>query len=438
MMANNWKEIRLGEIVDVTQGLAINVKTKHLLVEIGLPLLRITDLFHDNYSQFINKDKVPKQCIANHNEIIYTRTGQVGYVFKNKTGVVHNNCFKVTPKDDRVDRNFIYWFLYQKSIREYANLIASGSVQKDLTHAAFNSIKIKLPDLKTQCEIAVILNALEKRIENLNEMNQTLENIAQALFKSWFVDFDPVRAKAEGREPEGLDPEVAALFPDSFEESEIGPVPKGWKVRQVLEVADIVKGKSYKSSDLVTECSSALVTLKSFARGGGFRMDGFKPYIGDYKPEQVLKPGDLIVAYTDVTQAAELIGKPAIVIGTQRHNILVASLDVGIIRPNFLTTRQFLYGLFNQASFQSHTLAHTSGTTVLHLSKDAIGSFRFACPDIDSIRVFNLLAELVSSKCQLIINQMQSLTELRDSLLPKLITGQLNVVESKYSDEVTG
>jgi type I restriction enzyme S subunit len=236
MSSDSWKKYSMGDVVDVTQGLAINAKTKHLFRENGLPLLRIADLFSGSYSQFISGEEVPKQCIAHQEEIIYTRTGQVGFVFTNKIGVVHNNCFKVTPKNGILSREFLYWFLYQKKVREYANTIASGSVQKDLTHSAFKTIEIDIPDLRTQNKISSIFRSIDDRITLLHETNATLEAIAQALFKSWFVDFDPIRAKQQGRVPEGMDETTAALFPDSFEESELGLMPKGWKIRTVGDI----------------------------------------------------------------------------------------------------------------------------------------------------------------------------------------------------------
>ena len=224
---------------------------------------------------------------------------------------------------------------------------------------------------------------------------------------------------------------TAALFPDRFEESELGLVPKGWRVASVSQVADVVKGKSYSSKDLVEGNHTALVTLKSFERGGGFRLDGFKPYAGGYKPSQVVAPGDLIIAYTDVTQAAELIGKPAIVVGVENYTTLVASLDVGIVRPDQnQISRQFLYGLFRTENFQSHTYSHTSGTTVLHLAKDGVGSFTFSCPPIELVNAFSVIAESVAELRQTNIDQMRTLATLRDTLLPRLISGQLRLPEA--------
>jgi type I restriction enzyme S subunit len=303
----------------------------------------------------------------------------------------------------------------------------------NLNTGIIKALPLTLPSIPEQRELSVFLGALDNRITLLRETNATLEAIAQALFKSWFVDFDPVHAKQQGRTPEGMDEATAALFPDSFEKSEPGLVPKGWRFCSVSDVAEVVKGKSYSSKDLaVSHHQTALVTLKSFERGGGFRLDGFKPYTGSYKLSQVVQPGDLIVAYTDVTQAAELIGKPAIVVGVEDHKTLVASLDVGIVRPNAAqVSRQFLYGLFRTESFQSHTFAHTSGTTVLHLAKDGVGSFQFASPPIDLVNAFSEVAESLAERRQTNIDQMRTLATLRDILLPRLISGQLRLPEAE-------
>ena len=137
----------LGDLVELTQGLAINAKTKYMLADKGLPLLRITDLINENEVQFVNPAHAPEKCIANINDIIYTRTGQVGLVYKGRSGVIHNNCFKVIPNKKLIDSDYIFWFLSQNKVKKYANDVASGSVQKDLNHSAFKSIPIELPPL---------------------------------------------------------------------------------------------------------------------------------------------------------------------------------------------------------------------------------------------------------------------------------------------------
>jgi type I restriction enzyme S subunit len=306
--------------------------------------------------------------------------------------------------------------------------VITGSAQPQITIGHLSKKEFAVCSESEWPNIVEMLGTLDDRISLLRETNQTLEAIAQALFKSWFVDFDPVRAKAEGKLPEGIDAATAELFPDGFEESELGVVPKGWAVTSVGAIAEVVKGKSYSSKDLVENHKTALVTLKSFERGGGFRMDGFKPYSGTYKPTQVVSAGDLIVAYTDVTQAAELIGKPAIVVAVEEHDTLVASLDVGILRPDIKKCgRQFLYGLFKTDSFQSHTFAHTSGTTVLHLSKDGVGSFTFPLPPIEIVQKFEKIASAIAERNQINADEIRTLGALRDTLLPRLISGQLRI-----------
>jgi type I restriction enzyme S subunit len=360
---------------------------------------------------------------------MYGNGDTAGRVAVNKVPVTTNQaCCNLVVDTSKADYRFVYYFL----MGQYKALVdlKNGGAQQNLNGQLIKAFPITLPAISEQVEISTILESLDDRITLLRETNTTLEAIAQALFKSWFVDFDPVHTKMQGLAPEGMDDATAALFPDNFEESELGLVPKGWSISAVANVAEIVKGKSYSSKDLVDKHTTALVTLKSFERGGGFRMDGFKPYSGTFKPTQVVIPGDLIVAYTDVTQAAELIGKPAIVVGIEEHGTLVASLDVGIVRPDFsVCGRQFLYGLFKTDSFQSHTLAHTSGTTVLHLSKDGVGSFQFVLPHAGLINVFEDIATELAERRQINSDQVRALRLLRDTLLPRLISGQLSLSE---------
>ncbi len=274
--------------------------------------------------------------------------------------------------------------------------------------------------------MANILGTLDDKIELNRRMNETLEAMARALFKSWFVDFDPVRAKAEGRAP-GLPKLLADLFPDSFEDSELGEIPMGWEVTPLRALIDTTKGRSYKSEELV-ESDTALVTLKSFARGGGYRLDGLKSFAGTYNPEQIVKPGELVIACTDVTQAAEVIGRPAIVRGTSGYRRLVASLDTLIVRPRDSSmTRAFLYFLCGTEAFVAHTYAHTTGTTVLHLAKDAVPSFTFPRPLALLVQQFDAIAGPALDRIQTLEEESGTLASLRDTLLPKLISGEVPV-----------
>ncbi len=231
-----------------------------------------------------------------------------------------------------------------------------------------------------------------------------------------------------------MDPEIADLFPDRLVDSEIGEIPEGWEVETVGNHVKITKGRSYKSVEL-EESNTALVTLKSFIRGGGYKEDGVKEYTGPYKPEQIIEPGELIIALTDVTQAAEIIGKPAIVTPNNVYTTLIASLDVAILRPNEPVMKEFFYGLMNTYRFHRYAESFATGTTVLHLNSKGITTFEFALPDIQLCKVYSDITKLMLRKHEENTHLSRNLEALRDTLLPKLISGELRV-DDKIDVEV--
>ena len=175
--------VKIGELVDLRQGFAINAKSKCYISDkpTTLHLLRIADMRDDNYEIYIRED-IPNQFIATENDIIYTRTGQVGLVFKNKVGVVHNNCFTVTPKDSSVlNKDYLYYALRHVDFYRTATSLASGSAQPDLSHGAFKSIKIYLPDIDTQKHISDILRSLDEKIDLNRQINDNLTSTAYKL-----------------------------------------------------------------------------------------------------------------------------------------------------------------------------------------------------------------------------------------------------------------
>ncbi len=291
---------------------------------------------------------------------------------------------------------------------------------------------IKLPrDKAEQREIAHILGTLDDKIELNRRMNATLEAIARAIFKSWFVDFDPVHAKARGEQPYGMDAETAALFPDAFEDSELGPIPAGWRVTTLSKTVEVVKGRSYKSSE-IEQSNVALVTLKSINRGGGYNPQGLKPYTGKYRPEQIVSPGEIVVAFTDITQQAEVIGKPALVRGHPDYDSLIASLDLGIVRPMIVGMNiPYLYELLSTDGFQAHVLSYVNGSTVLHLNNRGIPSYRYPLPTPAVLAKFEALAQPLFDRISANEAESRTLAELRDTLLPKLISGEIRVSEAE-------
>ena len=210
--------------------------------------------------------------------------------------------------EGKTDNLFVYYLARNPILRAFAIHSMQGSTGRQRVMAdSLRSFEFSLPPIKEQRRIAHILGTLDEKIELNRQMNETLEAMARAIFKSWFVNFDPVKAKMEGRKPPCMDTETAALFPSAFQDSSLGKIPQGWEVEKIGNLVEIVKGRSYRSSEL-TESDVALVSIKSIMRGGGYRPDNLRPYTGKYNPEQIITPGELVMAYTDLTQEAEILG----------------------------------------------------------------------------------------------------------------------------------
>jgi len=411
-MAGEWREVTLGDAIELKRGYDLPSRDRR---EGPFPIVSSSGISGRHTEA---KAKAPGVVIGR-----YGTLGEVYYITEDYWPL--NTALYVRDFKGN-DPRFVSYFLRCLDFTAYSDKAAVPGLNRNDLHTA----QVLLPPLPEQRAIAHILGTLDDKIELNRRMSETLEAMARALFKSWFVDFDPVRAKAEGRDP-GLPQPLADLFPDSFEDSELGEIPKGWEVGRLGDLVETVKGRSYKSEELV-ESDTALVTLKSFARGGGYRADGLKPFTGTYKPTQVVQPGEIIMACTDVTQAAEVIGRPAMVRQSTRYQRLVASLDVLVIRAkSSLMTRSFTYLLCTTDTFAEHTYAHTTGTTVLHLAKETVPSFRLPLPTAKLIQAFDRFAAPTLTRIQQAELESELLAALRDALLPKLISGEMRVKDAE-------
>jgi len=385
--------------------------------------------------------------LCDYPSVIIGRKGAYrGVHYSNSPFYVIDTAFFVLPRVD-LNLKWVYYSLLTQDI----NGLDSGSAIPSTRREDFYALVTKVPPRKNQDSIVAQLDALNDKIELNRQMNATLESMAQALFKSWFVDFDPVidnalaagnpipeplKAKAKTRKALGdkrkpLPEEIQRQFPSSFVFSEeMGWIPEGWEEVQIKDIAKVIKGKSYKSSEL-KESETALVTLKSFNRGGGYRLDGLKEYTGAYKQEQEVFAGDLVIAYTDVTQAADVIGKPAMIINDARYKHLVISLDVAVVRPDIDCQKYFLYGIAQTERFQNHTLSYTTGTTVLHLGKNAVPDYMIALPHEKLINEYVRVAEPTFMSIDKKNTETQQLSNLRDTLLPKLLSGELRIPDAE-------
>ena len=221
-------------------------------VEVGTPIITVEHLgenriIHSNLPRVTDEDKQRlSRYTLKEGDIVFSRVGSVdrrALVQQHESGwLFSGRCLRVRPNSELLDSQWLSYFFGLPSFKNYIRGIAVGATMPSINTKILSDVPIYFPPITIQREAARILKTLDDRITLLRETNSTLETIAQALFKSWFVDFDPVRAKQEGIAPEGLDEATAALFPDGFEESELGLVPKGWQVMPVGDVVESVGG----------------------------------------------------------------------------------------------------------------------------------------------------------------------------------------------------
>lgn len=373
-----YRQVEIGSVVTLRQGFAINKNTKHHMSEepTNLPLLRIADMKDGSQNVFV-KDTIPPHFIAKSEDIIYTRTGQVGLVFTKQFGVIHNNCFTVTPNDEGVlSRKYLYYALNSEDFYTKANNLASGAAQPDLPHGAFNSISIYLPPIDTQKRIASILSAYDDLIENNQRQIKLLEEAAQRLYKEWFVDL---------------------RFPGHENTPITDGVPQGWRKATLGDIAPILTGK--KDANFGTE-------------------DGAYPFF-TCSQEPIKAP-----SYSFDTSAVILAGNGDFNVKLYRGKF-EAYQRTYVLSPD---DEKYLYLLYNAVHESMAVLVKgASGSTIKFLTKGMIESIPLFVPTDELLTQYNNYSEAGQRKLECLKSAIKNATEARDRLLPKLMSGELEV-----------
>ena len=336
------------------------------------------------------------------------------------------------PNPTKLDSRFLLFYYlgpeFQEAIRERT---IHGSTVDRLALIEFPQFPLRIPPLPEQKAIAAILGSLDDKIELNRRMNATLEAMARALFQSWFVDFDPVRAKLDGRMPVGMDTETAALFPDSFQDSEAGMIPKGWEVKSLSQLTTLItKGTTPTKADMNaafdTDAQINYVRVNSIDEDGSVLAGKLTAipkavHTGVLK-RSILKANDVL--YT----IAGTIGRIAIA----ENWILPANTNqaVAIIRPKPSTPSGFLILKMRHKVFRDELHNNIVHAVQANLSLGMLSSARAVVPPSSSFqKIFRPIDELHS---QIRANRAQSrtLATLRDTLLPKLLSGELSVAQT--------
>jgi len=296
-----------------------------------------------------------------------------------------------------------------------------GTVAERLNLPVIRGLAIGFPPLEMQESIAKTLAAFDDRITLLRETNATLEAIAQALFKSWFVDFDPVHACARGEQPAGLAPEVAALFPDSFEESPLGLVPRGWSLSQLSEAYEINPTRKLKKGEMAPYLDMASVATSGHTVAG----------VADREMGSGTKfiNGDTLLAR--ITPCLEN-GKTAFVDFLSQEQTGWGSTEFVVLRPKAPLPVYHGYLLARHTAFREHAIQSMSGTSGRQrVQNDVLSRYLVTVPSEKVAMAFNDVISPLQQKITENHRQAQTLANLRDTLLPRLISGQLRLPDAE-------
>lgn len=365
------------------------------------------------------------QAKASGPGVVIGRSGaSIGKVhFTDKDYWPHNTCLYVT---DFLGNNprFVYYLLQTLPLAG----LDSGSVQPSLNRNFVYGIEAFVPARRVQDRVGAILASLETRIDHNRALATNLETIARALFKSWFVDFDPVRARAAGEAPPSLASDLAGLFPDRFVDSELGEIPEGWKVVPLSQLVEVERGLSYKGSGLADRDSGKpMHNLNSVLEGGGYKYAGIKYYSGDYKARHIAKAGDIVVANTEQGHKHLLIGFPAIIPASHAEGLFSHHLYRVRRSEGAGATKHWLYYVLMAPEVREQIIGHANGSTVNMLKPTGLQVPLVVLPPMVLCEQFDALAESIRARIENCVAESTALAELRDLLLPRLISGKLRV-----------
>ena len=418
-----WKEVTLGDLCEISSSKRIFAKEYQTK---GIPFYRGKEIIERQSGNaisnelFISKDRYEeikaKYGVPQKQELLLTSVGTLGvpYVIKEEEFYFKDGNLTWFRHFNELDVEYLYYWFLSPYGKNEINAKAIGSTQKALTINCLSKFNIKIPvKLEDQHRIASILSSLDRKIELNNKINADLEEMAQTIFKNWFVDFEPFK---DGK----------------FVDSELGMIPEGWKVISLNEILDNVSGYSYKGSELQSS-NIAMATIKNFERKGGFKTEGYKEIVisKKIKETQFVDMFDVLVAHTDLTQNAEIVGNPAIVLSKGGYEKLIMSMDLTkVISKIDGITNGLLYCILSTSRFKEHALGYVNGTTVLHMSKKAVPEYTCAFPkDINQIRDLCITLDSIYKRMAVTYEETSRLSHLRDTLLPKLMSGELEVSE---------
>jgi type I restriction enzyme S subunit len=359
-------------------------------------------------------------------DIVFSRRGDVtrfARVAEREVGwLCGTGCLKVRIGTGTIALpEWIAIALGAPEVKDWLVRHAVGATMPNLNTSILGAVPLRVPPIEQQREAVEVCFALDDRIDLLRQTNATLESITQALFKSWFIDFDPVRAKAEGREPEGMDAATAALFPAEFEESALGLIPKGWKPGKFGDIAVLAKGSMNPLA----------------APDEKFEHYSLPAFDAEQLP--IVERGEAIKSNkTRVPAGAVLQSKlnphiPRVWLPSRIDERAICSTEFLPWVAKASASREFIYSLLRGTSFETSVRALVTGTSNSHqrVKPDQVAKLELVLAPSAIAEAFTQVARPLLSKVGENRLFARSLAELRDTLLPRLISGKLRLPEAQ-------
>jgi type I restriction enzyme S subunit len=432
-MANEWPTTKIGDVcLRVTKG-TTPTTGGGAFTDRGIAFIKVEAItesggFLPEKFAFIDTETDEKLARSRLQEkdILFTIAGTIGRVAQVTNDILPANTNQavaiVRPNPDLIFPRFLYYVLRDSKRIQLAQSRVVQSVQANFSLGELSAVELPLPPQEEQRAIAHILGTLDDRIELNRRANETLEAMARTLFKAWFVDFEPVRAKMEGRWKRGeslpgLPAHLYDTFPDRLIESELGEIPEGWEMRSLDSIANYLNGLALQKFPPESETEFLPVIKIAQLRAGN--TNGADKASTQIKPEYVVVDGDVLFSWSGSLEVEVWNGGRG---ALNQHLFKVTSNEV----PKwfyFFATRQHL------SDFRA--IAAGKATTMGHIQRKHLTDARIAVAPPESMKKFD--AVIASQFDQLVSNaqQSRSLAQLRDTLLPKLISGELRISDAE-------
>lgn len=381
---------KLGDIVTLLNGRA------YLMPELQdsgkYRILRVGNLSGGNDSWYYSDMELDENKYCENGDLLYAWACNFGpHIWREEKVIYHYHIWKLVENKEKVDRTYLYYYLLHQTPFYLGGV--NGATMVHITKKNMEKKTVYIPSsLNVQHRIASILSTYDSLIENNTKRIRLLEKMAENLYKEWFS---------------------------------YGKIIKGGTIVRLADIIQITRGLSYSTAEIDCEEGLDLINLKNIQAYGGFRYDGTKKFCGKYKNEQIVCEGDLVMGVTDMTQDRRTVGSVALIPKTDKLSVISADL----IKISSSISSVFLFGMFKYGNVSKYVAQFANGANVLHLRPKALHNIKVLLPNPNLINKYvDIVSPMVAEMNKLYVLS-EKLARQRDLLLPRLMSGKLEVKE---------